>query len=205
MIEEVWDGAPFNEAERDHLSLCEVCRRQLAGLTLLHDEIQLARLSQMSPEAENNLIAIFLQARQDAANEKPLQPFLGALTGWVNALPRWDSRQQAGSLGIRNASMSGYRLLYGVNETGVELMVEPHHGLLRVVGEVIVGEQGGQEGTRGLALVELMASANPRSAHETESDANGRFVLEQVPPGVYTLTITPRFSQMVVIEALELT
>lgn len=209
MIEEVWDGAPLNEVERAHLSLCADCQQQRASLELLRDEFQVARHCRVSPQAENNLFAIFSQARQNAAQdtetEKPLHHFLGVLSGWFNALPMWDSRQQGGTLGIRNASMAGYRLLYGANQTGVELMVEPHNGLLRVVGELIVDEEGEQAGTNGLALVELMASGNSRSTHETESDDKGRFQLEQVPPGRYSLIITPRFSQMVVIEGLELT
>lgn len=200
MIEYVWDGAALTPAESDHLSLCAGCRQQLAMLRLMRDELEVAHLSEMSPEQEGRLIAMLAQTQQDAPEEKPFRNRLTSLTEWARALLLWDSRQQGGVVGVRNLTMNSYRLLFGANETEVELMVEAQDGLRRVIGEVIMAE-----GQNGLALIELMTSADAKKALETESDENGRFALEQVPPGTYVMTITPRYSSMVIIEPLELT
>lgn len=214
MIEDLWDGAALNTVERYHLSLCVECQQQFATLALLRDEFAVARQSAIRPEAENRLFAILEQLREKQSLGIPLQNLLGTFSGWVNALPLWDSRQQAGMMGIRNANRSSYRLLFGAKETEIELLVESQNGVLRVTGEVMVAENKTEnktgnkaegEGSNGLALVELMASADAKSAIEAESDVHGRFLLEHVPPGIYTMTITPRYSQMVVIEPLELT
>jgi hypothetical protein len=202
MIEDLWDGAALNTVEREHLSLCAECQQQFATLALLRDEFAVARQSTVRPEAENRLFAMFEQLREKDSLGNPIDNLLGTISSWVNALPLWDSRQQAGMVGIRNANRSSYRLLFGAQETEIELLVESQNGLLRVTGEVMVAER---EGSNGLALVELMTSADAKSAIEAESDVHGRFSLDRVPPGIYTMTITPRYSHMVVIEPLELT
>jgi len=158
-------------------------------------------LSQVSPAAEQRLFAIFDEVA-GGRSQSPMQKLWGALADWVKAMPLLDTRQQASPAGIRNANRSSYRMLFGTDETEIELMVEPKNGLLRVMGEVMVADRSG---ANGLALIELSASPDAKSALETESDAEGRFALEQVPPGIYFMTITPRYSQAVVIEALELT
>jgi hypothetical protein len=202
LIEELWDGAALTPFEREHLSLCSECQRKRATLSLMHEEFEVAGVSEPSASAESRLFSLFAQITPSKMEGNPLLALLGNLAEWVNALPLWDSRQQAGAVGIRNANRSSYRLLFGAQETEIELMVEPHDGLLRVVGEVM-GVQA--EGRNAKALVELMTSVDAKSALETESDDTGRFSLEHVPPGRYVMTITPRYSQVVVIEPLELT
>lgn len=202
LIEELWDGAALTPLEREHLSLCSECQRKHATLSAMHGEFEVARVSDLSAAAESRLFLILAQTTSHLAQSNPIADLLGNLAEWVNALPLWDSRHQAGAAGIRNANKSSYRLLFGAQETEVELMVEPHNGMLRVVGEVM-GVHA--EGRNGQALVELMTSLDAKSALETESDATGRFSLDHVPPGRYVMTITPRYSPVVVIEPLELT
>jgi hypothetical protein len=203
----VLDGTNITEAERKHLSLCAHCQRQVQSVTLLRDELAVAQLSQIGPEAERRLFSILASKAQDlhtgnAHSANPLHNLLGSLAEWVNALPLWDSRTQAGNVGIRNGNSGSYRMLFGARETEVELMVEPQNGLLRIIGEVMVADSARAD---TVALIELMAASDPKSALETESDASGRFALESVPPGRYVMTVTPRYSPMVVIESLELT
>jgi hypothetical protein len=201
MIEELWRETALTPNEREHLSLCAECQQQFASLAQVRDEFDVARMSQVRPEAEARLFSIFEQVHGDAPQANPLQKLAGAVVGWVNALPLWDSRQSMGAVGIRNGNQSSYRLLFGAHETEIELMVEPQNGLLRVMGEVMIGS----EEKNCLALIELASSTNAKSALEAESDVHGRFSLERVLPGTYRMTVTPRYSPMVVVEPLELT
>jgi len=202
MIESLWDGEALTTSEHDHLALCTECQNAYAVLGQMRAEFEVARHSKVQPEAEARLFAIFEDLPSKSASQQPLQRLLDAMVGWVQALPLWDSRQQAGAIGIRSANLSSYRILFGTDETEIELMVEPQNEFVRIMGEVSVTSD---PGANGLALIELATSADAKTAIETESDINGRFALNQVPPGVYQMTITPRYSQMVVIEALELT
>jgi len=202
MIEAIWDGAELNSSERDHLSLCKECQRQYDMLAQMQDEFEIAHLSEVNAAAEERLFAIFDEVVASTSAQSALQKLFGAITGWVNALPLFDSRQQMVPTGIRNVNRSSYRMLFGTDETEIELMVEPHNGLLRVMGEVMVGDR---DGGNSLALIELAASVDAKTALETASDVDGRFALDKVPPGVYLMTITPRYSPVIVIEALELT
>lgn len=196
------DGAAFTEVERDHLSLCSECQQQFAMFTLLRDELAVARESEVRSVAEARLLEIFAQARNGTAQEKALQSLFGKVVDIVKAVPLWDSRQKASVIGVRNASNPSYRMLFGIEETEIELMVEPQGRFLRLVGEVMVADS--QE-SNGLALIELSMTADAKNAIETESDSNGRFSIEHILPGTYVMTIIPRFSRMVVIEPLELT
>lgn len=206
MLAKVLDGALLTKEEQAHLAQCVSCQKEYATLTLLQEEFTVARQSQLSPALETRLVELFAEAGRDTQRQNPQQSsignVLGALTEWVHALPLWDGRQQAGALGIRNAARTSYRLLFGAQETEVELMVESHNGLLRVMGEVMVPEVAGHN---GLALIELMRYADAKRALEAESDEYGRFALESVTPGSYVMTVLPRYSQMIVIEPLELT
>ena len=206
MLAHLLDGTPLTTDARGHLAQCDSCQKEFAALALLQDEFAVARQSQLSPTLETRLLALFAEAGREGqpqdSQPSVIDNIWGALTEWVNALPLWDSRQQAGAMGVRNASRTSYRLLFGAQETEVELMVEPHNGLLRVMGEVMVPAVAGQS---GVALIELMRDADATRAIEVESDEQGRFALEHVTPGNYVMTVLPRYSQMIVIEPLELT
>jgi hypothetical protein len=202
MMGNIWDGAALTPGEHDHLRLCASCQSHFAALAQLRDDFEIARRSQVPPEVEERYFAVFAQARQDGAGRSFLGDLIGNLAEWVTALPLWDSRDQMLTAGVRNGNRSSYRVLYGTDTTEIELMIEPQNGLLRVVGELMTETTDGKS---GLALIELMAAENSRVALETESDSNGRFQLESVPPGNYALIITPRYSPVMVIKPLELT
>jgi hypothetical protein len=206
MMGDIWDGVALTPEERDHLERCRECQNHFAALVQLRDDFEVARRSEMLPEVEERYFAVFAQvgqiARQDGAGRRLLGDLVGSLAEWVTALPLWDSRDQAFAAGVRNGNRSSYRVLYGTDTTEIELMIEPQNGLLRVVGELMDETADGQS---GLALVELMVAEGTGVALETESDGTGRFQLDHVPPGNYTLIITPRYSQVMVIKPLELT
>jgi hypothetical protein len=206
MVEHIMDKTLLSPLEELHLSQCATCQQQLAAYQLLGAELAVARQSAIDTQTEAQLFSLF-----EAAGHAPIdlpQRVLQGVRAWVAALPLWDSRQQAHTLGVRSGNWSSYRMLFGTKETEVELMVEGQNGLLRIVGEVMAGEVPVGENvgaTNGLALIELMTTPDAATAIETESDASGRFALEGVPPGNYVMTITPRHRQIVVIDPLELT
>jgi hypothetical protein len=206
LIELMWDGIALYVAERAHLALCGHCQEQLSYLEQLRVEFAVARRSDVTPEAEKRLVALFAQASPSGAAQSLPQGLQGRLASWVKAVCLWDGRQEP-AFGVRGGNRPGYRMLFEAQETEVELMVEAENGLLRIVGEVMIaGEPAGDSlSGKGLALIELMTYANVKSAMEAESDERGRFALESVPPGRYVMTITPRYSQAIVIEPLELT
>lgn len=207
LIEHLWDGAVLTATEQHHLSICSECQRQVATLSLLQDDFAVARASAVRPEAEERLFALFDAAMQHTATGQSAQgsSLFGRLVEWIEALPLWDSRQQALALGTRSAGQASYRLLYGANDAEVELMVEPKDGLLRVVGELILNADDSAQGSGdGLALVELMTSMEADKAVDVVSDADGHFAFEGVLPGSYVLTITPRASSSLILVPLEL-
>jgi hypothetical protein len=211
LVEVVWDGAPLSAEERAHLSICAACEKCYSSYVSLRGEFAVAQASQVSEAAESRLVSLFTQhkasAQENAArSETALRKLLDSVAGWVQALPLWDSREQGAPVGVRGMRRPSYRLLFGAAATEVELMVEPQNGTLRIVGEVLVVNPPANSGrANSLALIELMATNNERHAIEAESDVDGHFMLDSVPPGTYVLTVTPRYSQMVVIDPLELT
>jgi hypothetical protein len=203
VIEHIYDAAPLTAAEQEHLAACIPCQRLLVQLLQLQAEFKITRLSSVTPEAEARYATLFAQSRAEVHNQnRSANKMLGNLSQWLTALPLWDSRSQALAAGVRGANNSSYRLLFGVDATEIELMVEAQNGLRRVMGEVILADE---DELGGRCLIQLNAIQSSTLALETESDANGRFALEHVPPGVYSLNITPLHNSIVAIDTLELT
>ena len=87
LTEHVWDGASLHADERNHLSLCEACRRQLAMLVTLHAELGVAQQSAVRQEAEDRLLAILGESGQFSQHRTVPQRLLGIVTEWIAALP----------------------------------------------------------------------------------------------------------------------
>jgi hypothetical protein len=200
----ILDGKLFSSAEQEHVDACEACQSRLLSLMQLRGELDIARKSEVAPDTEASYLAFFVQARQGVAEEAPghLKHLFDKLTQWLIATPVWDSRREVLPAGLRSISTSSYRLLFGATNTEVELMVEPQNGLRRLMGEVMTGS-GDEESEP--ALVQLFSSEGEAIAMEVESDPSGRFQLEEIAPGVYTLIVTPSRKHSVVVYKLELT
>jgi hypothetical protein len=116
---------------------------------------------------------------------------------------RWDSRQQSPSWqGVRGAGRKDYRLLYMTESVTVELMVTPSQTQFEVDGEVISNDP---QAWQPPALIQLQTTDQPTIAREAECNAAGRFRLEHVTPGTYTMWITPPIGSLLEIEGLEIT
>ncbi|HXF61643.1 MAG TPA: hypothetical protein VNK95_08500 [Caldilineaceae bacterium] len=188
------DGVPLPEDAAAHLAGCPPCRERLARLEQLMTELAVARRSRPSPATEARYAALFAQVAQRPAG------VASELAAWVKGVLAWDSRRQPLLAGVRGAG--AYRLLYTAGEAEVELLVEPVGSGRRLIGEFYRDNEG------AVVLVELApltAPPSPYPVNTVESNSDGRFILDRVPPGQYRLIMTPFDGPIIEIEPVELT
>jgi len=178
-----------------HLASCSQCRQQLASVRLTIDELAVYQRSQPSP----NTLARYQQAFQHVQQQP--SGLMGMVT-WMQATLSWDSRQQPALRGVRAAAQIGYRLLYVTHRAEVDLMVAPHASQFEINGEVVPLDTYDQVTP---VLIQLLHQSNPDVLYEIESKTNGRFRLERVVPGTYTMTVSLTDGALVTIKALQLT
>jgi hypothetical protein len=159
----------------------------------LATELKLAQRSSPSPVAMARYQQLFPHVQQ-SASQASLGEWLQRLVGKLT----WDSRQQLAPQGARSANSSNYRLLYVAPKAELELMVSPQAHNRRVDGDIIT--LSGQAPLTP-ALIQLQPTLELSTTtstglkaellYEAASDDNGRFHLDAVPTGRYTLLITP--------------
>jgi hypothetical protein len=192
----VLNEASLTEAETMHLSTCPPCRQQLAAAQRMVNELAITRRSQPLPAALNRYFQLFDQV------QRPPNP-LQALVQRLRAELRWDSRQQSPSWqGVRSAGRKDYRLLYMTEYVTVEMMVTPNQTQFEVDGELI---SNAPQTWQPPALIQLKTTDQPTIAGEAECNSAGRFRLEHVTPGNYTMLITPPIGSLLEIEGLDIT
>jgi len=190
----VLDGDPLPESAAAHIEGCPRCRERLARLEQLKTELAIARLSRPSPTTEARYDALFAHVAQRPAG------VVSELAAWVKGMLAWDSRHRPLPAGVRGASP--YRLLYTAGDAEVELLVEPVGSGRRLIGELYRSDEG------TVALVELApltAPPLPYPGNVVESNHEGRFILDRVPPGQYRLIMTPLDGPIIEVEPVELT
>jgi len=161
----------------------------------VHD-LEIARRSQPSVAARQRYYALFTEVSQ--ASQSALAPLWQGL--WAQLA--WDGRALAAQAGARRIHNKSYRLLYTTERADVELWIEPTNGHRRLVGDVLALDQ---PDALAPLLVQLHDATTDRVAHETESDATGRFEFDVVAPARYHLQITPLHGAPLHIDALEIT
>jgi hypothetical protein len=170
-----------------------VCRQELVKVRRFLQELAVAERSQISKSSLARYHQCFDAVRQD------VQP--AAATPWLRPELHWDGRRQPTLQGVRNLLGQGYRLLYSADQAEVEMMVAPQGANFLIDGEILAQE------TQHLwtpALVQLQSATPASLLYETESTGPGRFRLESVAAGAYTLSITPPMGALVEIEGLEI-
>lgn len=190
------DQALLSPVDADHLAACGECQNRLAALRDLLRELAIARRSEPS--------AAVLERYHQLFAHVPQQP--GLLTRLVERLRAqltWDSRRQPALQGLRNVATPHYRQLYTAAGAEIELMVANRASHQRTLEGDIITLAG--HAPLAPALVELAATADPQQVHEVQSDAQGRFQVENVTPGHYQLTITPTHGASLAIDDLEIT
>lgn len=132
-----------------------------------------------------------------ARNRSDSEDWLTRLRASLN----WDSRLQPSTLGVRQAEVDSYRLLYTSDRGDIELMVEPRDDQRLLEGEIVLSDG---EFSDASALV-IMQPQNQGALCETISSAQGRFSLDSVSRGVYTLFILLIDGTRFEIDSLEIT
>ncbi|RIK39510.1 MAG: hypothetical protein DCC55_17890 [Chloroflexi bacterium] len=189
----VWDGVPLSAEAAMHLSLCPQCSQELAMLRKLAGELRIVQRSQPSPAALARYQQLF-------ALHAPQPSRMDRLMTWVRANLVWDSRRTLALQGIRSAARPSYRLIYTTTTSDVELLVTPYPTTFGIEGEFLVA--GNALSAR--ALIQLQSENKSNTVLETEATAGGRFRLDHVAPGLYTLWITPEQGAALEIRGLEL-
>ncbi len=198
------DGKPLEAEAAEHLAHCPRCQQEQQRLATLLQELDIARASQPSPENLASYYRLFEQVEQPESAS-----WLDKLVQAVSLVLQWDSRQEAPALGLRQAGPVNYRLLFSADQADVELLVEPLGRTRRLEGDVLPLDP---EGVPGPILVELWPRPEavkegvqtPPREHMTTSDPTGRFRFEHVPPGLYSMLLTPVNGPLMSIDRLEI-
>lgn len=188
----VWGGEQLVAEAAAHLSLCSHCQQELASLRNLAAELDIARRSQPSAAA--------LARYQQLFTPTPQPSYLDRLITWVQAQLVWDGRRQFAVQGARGGARPSYRLIYASTTSDVELLITPYPTTFGIEGEFLVA--GNTLSTR--ALIQLEPQGESDITHEVETTNGGRFRLDHVAPGRYTLWITPEQGSALQIQGLEL-
>lgn len=189
----IWDGVQLAAGASSHLAICPRCQQELARLRNLAAELVIARRSQPSAAALARYQQLF-------TSMTPQPSYLDRLVTWVQAQLVWDGRRQLAVQGARSAARPSYRLIYASTTSDVELLVTPYPTTFGIEGEFLVA--GNTLSTR--ALIQLEPQSQSDITHETETTNGGRFRLDHVAPGRYTLWITPEQGSALEIRGLEL-
>jgi hypothetical protein len=189
----VWDGVQLAAEAATHLSVCPRCQQELDMLRHLAGELLIAECSQPSGAALARYQACF-------APSTPQPSYLERMLTWVQANLVWDGRHQLAVQGARSGARPSYRLIYASTTSDVELLVTPYPTTFGIEGEFLVA--GNALSTR--ALIQLEPQSQSNVTHETETTNGGRFRLDHVAPGRYTLWITPEQGSALQIQGLEL-
>lgn len=195
----IFEPAELTASERGHLERCATCRHVYDEMALLADDMAVTALSQTDAEVTQRYYQLFEHVQSQPRGIKArMQALVAALS--------WDSRQQLGMQGVRNAAASEYRLVYATDVTEVELMVEIAGARRHLEGELVPLT----EDTRTPALLQLTALDRVSAAvWETEIgtgiDGAERFQFQDLQPGRYRLHVTTTSDQTIVIDELDLT
>ncbi len=176
------DQLALPTAELVHLTVCNACQAEMAKVQYLTAQLKIAQHSSPSTTTMTRYQQLFVEVQQTPKNS--------AIGDWLQRLvgkPTWDSRQQVAAQGARSVVAPNYRLLYMAAKAELELMISPQAQKRRVDGDLIA--LSGQE-LLTPALVQLQPAATAM-LYEIASDRNGRFHLDAVPTGRYTLLVTP--------------
>ncbi len=191
----VFDHAVPAAPAADHLATCQRCQAQVAEWQQLMADLGEYTRSQPGPAALPRYKAVFDQV-QTAQTTTPLEK----IVEWLQLNLVWDSRQYSPQ-GVRGPAQFAYRLFYATNAVEIDVMVTPRPVGLDVEGEVLPAYMS-DDIPPMMMLFEN--SADPATVYAAESSSQGRFRLEGVQPGNYTLWLSPPVGAVLALEGFEL-
>ncbi|RME58741.1 MAG: hypothetical protein D6790_11520 [Caldilineae bacterium] len=198
----VFADQALSATEQAHLDACPACQARREKLLLLRTELDIARRSAPSPEALTRYAKLY-----DEVVRRSLGDRIAEALDRVRLSLSLDSRQTAEAMGLRHGFGLGRRLLFSAAEVDVELLVEQSGNRWALHGDILPVHA---DNISGPYLVQLMQQPlqekDPGAASEylTESEAAGRFRLEDVRPGRYALLVTPADGPLIEIPTLDL-
>lgn len=184
-------------SEATHLARCTDCRARLQEYALLERELLVAKLSEPSAAAQQRYAAMFEHARVNATG---IVERLAQFADAVKASVMWNGHARLAADGVRSASTTSYRMLYGTEQAEIELLVEPVGGHFKIEGELLPLQ--GPEAALPVWLE--LYQADGHVSFSGESDGEGRFHIPAMAPGEYALYLVPPVGSPMLIEALEL-
>lgn len=191
------DGAPVSSQEEAHLTQCATCQSTLNSYNTMARELLIAKLSQPSPTAEERYVSLFAEY---AVNATGITDRLAQFADAIKASVMWNGRERLMAAGVRNASTTSYRMLYGSTMAEIELLVEPIGAQFKIEGELLPL----QAHERVLPVWLELHDQGGDLAYSGESSAEGRFHIPAMAPGEYSLYLLPPEGAPVYIESLEL-
>jgi hypothetical protein len=189
----VFDHTVPDPSTADHLASCQYCQAQVAEWQLLAADLGAYVQSQPSPTALQQYKAAFEHLQTSSS---PLQK----IVEWLQLDLLWDGRQYSPQ-GVRGPARFAYRLFYATNRVEIDVMVTPRPVGLDVEGEVLP-TQLSDDLPPMMMLFEN--SGDPSTVYTAESSPQGRFRLEGIQPGNYTLWLTPPVGAVLALEGFEL-
>lgn len=198
----VFAGQALSTAEQAHLDVCLACQARHEKLLLLRTELDIARRSAPSPEALARYAKLY-----DEVARRSLKDRIAEALDRVRLSLSLDSRQTAEAMGLRHGFGLGRRLLFSAAEVDVELLVEQSGSRWALRGDILPVHADHISGPYLVQLLQQSAlEQDPHAVSEylTESEAAGRFRLEDVRPGRYALLVTPADGPLIEIPTLDL-
>lgn len=195
IAQHIFDAVVLNASEAEHVASCAECQMKVQSISALGRELAVARFSQPQQKSLDTYYQLFDQVQTNPS-------FLSRSVQWIKAQLQWDSRQQPALQGVRGAGSPSYRLLYSSDIADVELMVEARNGNRWVDGEII---PLAENTIQFPALLQFSNQLVNQVVYEVESDQNGRFRVESLTPGNYSLSLLPSQGAHLQIESLGLT
>ncbi len=189
----VLDTAALTAEDRAHLAACAGCRHAADSLRRLAIELDVAGRSTPSPQALARYRAHFARVQQ-AARLSPLERLRRLVAELVT-----DSRMRPALAGLRGAGAADYRLLYSAATADIDLQVQAAGPHRTIRGELLFSES---PTAQGAALLQLVDASGQTVSEALAQD--GSFRLQEVPPGRYSLLITPADGPELQVPVLEL-
>ncbi|MCB0062877.1 MAG: hypothetical protein KDE19_12215 [Caldilineaceae bacterium] len=192
-----FDASTSSATERDHLAQCPACQATVRVYQALDRELLVAKLSQLSAAAQERYQALFATARVNATS---IADRFAQFADAVKASVMWNGHARLATGGVRNASTTSYRMLYGTELAEIELMIEPVGHGFRIEGELLPLQSPEAILPIWLELYQVAGSVR----FSGESDSEGRFHIPPMEPGAYMLYLLPPQGTPMLIDTLEL-
>jgi hypothetical protein len=197
LVSIAFDRVDPSATEAAHLTICPDCQALLTTYTTLDRELLVAKLSQVLAATQERYYTLFEPNRVNATG---IVNRLAQFADAVKASIMWNGHARLAADGVRSASTTSYRMLYGTELAEIELMIEPVGKQFKIEGELLPLQ--GPDTVLPVWLEVHQGIGN--ILFSGESDHEGRFHIPAMDAGAYVLYLVPPQGAPMLIDALEL-